>query len=105
VATRAIAFENRPDKNGDDPNSNDGSSAVDMRSVLLKTKLSEYIWPAAKPSWSPTGITLSPNLVHLRQAAAHRFRMRRCRSCLDLLPLAAEQRKWQGLPLVGPGCE
>jgi hypothetical protein len=66
-----------------------------MRSVeikLLKNKLCEHVRRAAKPSWSPTGIALSPNLVHLRQAAAHRFRMRCCRSCSDLLPLAAEQR-------------
>ena len=71
---RAFAFESRPDKNGDGPNSNNGSSAVDMRSVgikHLKNKLSEYIRLAeAKPCWSRTGIASSLSSVHLRRPGA-----------------------------------
>jgi antitoxin (DNA-binding transcriptional repressor) of toxin-antitoxin stability system len=49
-ADRAFTFGSRPVKNGDGPNSNTGSSVMDMRSVvikLLKNKLSEYIRLAA----------------------------------------------------------
>jgi hypothetical protein len=50
-ADRAFAFGSRPDKNADGPNSNSGSSALDMRSVGIKhfkNKLNEYIRLAAR---------------------------------------------------------
>jgi antitoxin (DNA-binding transcriptional repressor) of toxin-antitoxin stability system len=83
VAARVFAFGSRPDKNGDGLNSNNGSGAVDMRSVgikHLKNKLGEYIRLAAEGE--TVLVTDRDRLVAElgppAPAGAHWFRMRFC---------------------------